>query len=390
MYWSDVAAEYGKAAAMGNTSKLYKLLNSTNKCTSLVSESIYDENGTLITSFEARKREWKHHFASHLNHPVPSLSLPSLTVQPEYACDIEAPSIDEVRAVINRLRNKRAPGMDSIAAEVYKSAPGNVISWLHKVITDVWHTNSVPQDWRDAIIVPFHKKGDKKVCANYRGISLIDVAAKVFATILLNRFHQQRDARTRPNQAGFRPGRGTIDQIFCLRRTLEHRWCYQQPTVVCFVDFAAAFDSIDRNAIWQIMEANGIPQKLLSLIKSYYSNTRSKVRCYGSLTDAFDIGSGVRQGCPLSPMIFNYAIDFILEHGLEGFNGAQLNRSVSMTDLDYADDIALISSSHAELQAALDRIATFSSMVGMKINSAKTKILSAAVPAVGVLPITVD
>ena len=387
-YWSEIATAMENAAAVGDSRKLYQLLKSTSKGTSVISEAIYDEHGTLITAVEARNDRWKQHFESLLNHPPITLPLPRLPPQPEYECDVEAPSQSEIDSVINSLRNNKAPGQDGIPAEVYKSATGIASPWLHEVIAQVWRTESVPQDWRDAVIVPFHKKGDKKSCANYRGISLTDVAAKIFAILLLRRFHQQRDARTRPNQAGFRPGRGSIDQIFCLRRTLEHRWSYQQPTVVCFIDFAAAFDSINRSAIWQIMEADGIPKKLLNLIKSYYESTRSKVRCYNTTTDLFEIVSGVRQGCPLSPTIFNYAIDFILGHALEGFPGVQLSRSVVVKDLDYADDIAIFGASYLEVQSVIDQIAQVSALVGLKINSTKTKVMSAGIPAQDTVPIT--
>ncbi|CAE1331143.1 unnamed protein product [Acanthosepion pharaonis] len=94
----------------------------------------------------------------------------------------------------------------------------------------------------------FSKKDDRRLCSDYRGISLIDVAAKVLAVLLLRRFQGIRDLRTRPSQGGFRPGRGCVDQIFSLRHTLKQRWAYQQPTVLCFVDFAAAFDSVDRGS----------------------------------------------------------------------------------------------------------------------------------------------
>nr|VZI40225.1 unnamed protein product [Spirometra erinaceieuropaei] len=115
--------------------------------------------------------------------------------------------------------------------------------------------------------------GYKTRCENYRGINLIDVAAKIFAIVLLRRFQAVRDSRTRPNQAGFRAGRGCADQIFTLRRILEFRHSYQQPTAVCFVDFAAAFDSVHRESLWRIMALDGVPAKIIAMIKAYYRST---------------------------------------------------------------------------------------------------------------------
>ena len=189
--------------------------------------------------------------------------------------------MEEILDIVGRLRNNKAPGEDGIPAEILKHEPGIFSKWLHRIFTTVWATEVIPEDWGKAILLPFFKKGDKKICSNYRGISLIDVAAKVFTVLLLRRFQEERDLRTRRTQAGFRPGRGCTDQIFNLRRTLEERFAHQQPTVVCFVDFAAAFDSVDREALWRLLRADGLPQKLLRLIQAYYRSTTVSVRAYG-------------------------------------------------------------------------------------------------------------
>ncbi len=94
-------------------------------------------------------------------------------------------------------------------------------------------------------------KGDKRMCSNYRGISFVDVVAYGFGVIFLKRFKSERDQRTRPNQNGFRAGRGFTDQMHNLRRTLEQRWS--------FVNFAPAFDSVDRDSLQRIMAANEMP-----------------------------------------------------------------------------------------------------------------------------------
>ncbi len=93
-----------------------------------------------------------------------------------------------------------------------------------------------------------------------------------------------------------------------LRRTLEQRWSFQQATVMCFVDFASAFASVDSYSIWRIMAADGMPPKLVRLIRAY-SSTKMKVRVSGSDSMSFEIRSGVRQGCALPPTLFNFTID---------------------------------------------------------------------------------
>ncbi len=80
------------------------------------------------------------------------------------------------------------PGEDGIPAEVYKTCLDSLGPWLHRVITNVWLCEAVPNDWNEAVLFPLFKKGDKRICSNYRGISLIDIAAKVFDVIILKIF----------------------------------------------------------------------------------------------------------------------------------------------------------------------------------------------------------
>ncbi len=139
--------------------------------------------------------------------------------------------------------------------EVIKTFLESMGPWLHWLLTKVWFCEAVPNNWSETILLPLFKKGDKRICSNYRGISLIDVAPKVFGVNLLKRFQSQRDQRTRPNQSSFRSGRGCTDQMHNPRRTLEQRWSSLQATVICFVNFGSVFDSVDRDSLWQIMVA---------------------------------------------------------------------------------------------------------------------------------------
>ncbi len=105
---------------------------------------------------------------------------------------------------------------------------------------------------------------------------------KVFGVTLLKILQSEKDQHTRPNQSGFRPGCGCRDRMHNLRRTLMQHWSFEQAADLCFVDFASAFDCVHGDSLWQIMAADGMPQKLLGLIKVYYSSTKMKVRARGS------------------------------------------------------------------------------------------------------------
>ena len=192
-----------------------------------LSKTLCSRDGAVIASLSKRLNQWKEHFDELLNHPTQTTEV---TVEPadEYDWNTALPSVDEVRYILRRLRNK-APGGDGIPAE---AIPDVFALYVHRVFNAVWLSETYPAYESEVILLPFFKKGDRKFCSNYRGISLIDVVAEALAVLLLRRFKRVRDLRTRPSQGGFSPGRGCVDQIFSLRRTLEQRWAYQQPTVL--------------------------------------------------------------------------------------------------------------------------------------------------------------
>nr|VZI16546.1 unnamed protein product [Spirometra erinaceieuropaei] len=159
-----------------------------------------------------------------------------------------------------------------------------------------------------------------------------------------------------PNQARFRAGRGCVDQIFTLKRMPEFRHSYQQPTAVCFIDFAATFDSVHRESLWRIMALDGIPTKFITMIKAYYRATAMRVLVRSNSSQPFGIRSGVRQSCVLSPILFNYAVDWILGSVLHEGDGVEFARGHRLTDLDYADDIAVLVSSFSDLQSMVSRV----------------------------------
>nr|VZI26909.1 unnamed protein product [Spirometra erinaceieuropaei] len=323
---------------------------------STLSDSVRDVNGGLIADNSAKVERWREHFEHHLNFDT-QLTSPLLfssadfLLSPTYAvpCDPPPPSEGEVADAIRKLRNNKASGEDRIPAEIFKSCVDTLGPWLHE-------------------------KGDKTGCENYRGISLIDVAAKIFAIVLLRRFRAVRDSRTRPNQAGFPAGRGCADQVFSLRGILEFRHSYQQPAAVCFIDFVAAFDSVHREALWRIMALDGVPAKIIARIKAYYRSTTVRALVCNNISQPLGIRSGIRQGCILSSILLNYATDWILGKALRVSDGVEFAPGHRLTDLDYADDIDLLASSFGDLQSMVSRVNKVAKSVGLSINAGKTKV----------------
>nr|VZI45314.1 unnamed protein product [Spirometra erinaceieuropaei] len=381
-----------QASDFGDTRKIYRLIYHVSGKPRTLSDSVGDVNGGFIVDNSAKVERWREHHLNFDTQPTSPFLLSSAEFlpSPTYAVPCDPPSEGEVADATRKLRNNKAPGEDGIPAEIFKSYVDTLAPWLHEVIERAWRDEVVPDDWGLGILVPILKKGDKTRCENYRGISHIDGAVKIFAIVLLRRFQAMRDSRTRPNPAGFRAGRGCADQIFTLRRILEFRHSYQQPTAVCFIDFAAAFDPVHRESLWRIMALYGVPAKIIAMIKAYYRSTSARVLVRNNLSQPFGIRSGVRQRCILSPILFNYAIDWILGRALRESDGVEFSTGYRLTDLDYADDIALLASSFGDLQSMVSRVNEVVKSVGLSINAAKTKVFSSCIPDQEKAPLGID
>ncbi len=154
---------------------------------------------------------------------------------------------------------------------------------------------------------------------------------------------------------------------------------FRQPTAVAFLDFTAAFDSVDRGTIWSLLKMEGIPNKLVNLCASMYENTNCRVRAYGEDGHAFATKTGVRQGGILSPCLFNIAIDHVLKKALDdnpiGITICPSERPI--TDLTFADDIAVLAESMDSMQIMIDHIILMAASVGLKLNCQKSKYMTA-------------
>jgi len=125
---------------------------------------------------------------------------------------------------VHRLKNHKSPGEDCIQAELLKKGVKDVIRWIWKVISKVWTTEKLPDDWKVAVVCPIHKKGDKQDCNNYRGKSLLNVVYKIFSNCILDRIKEKDDQIIGHYQGRFRTNRSTTDQIFIIRQLYQKSW----------------------------------------------------------------------------------------------------------------------------------------------------------------------
>jgi hypothetical protein len=185
----------------------------------------------------------------------------------------------------------------------------------------------------------------------YVEIAQLSVVANVLKRIFLTRLLKAVDEKLREQQTGFRKDRSYTDQIAALRIIIEQSLEWNTSLFLNCVDFEKAFDSLDREVLWRLMAHYGIPQKFTNLIRNSYNNMQCRVIHEGKLIESYDVRTGVKQGCLLSPFLFPLAIDYIMIESTEGKrNGIQWTMWQQLDDLDFADDIALIFSTQQQMQ----------------------------------------
>ncbi|KAK3525692.1 hypothetical protein QTP70_005846 [Hemibagrus guttatus] len=247
----------------------------------LCANTVYGGGGELLVSTGDIVGRWKEYFEDLLNPTdTPSVEEPE-------AEDSEVDSFitqAEVTEVVQQLLGGKAPGVDEIRPEYLKSLDVVGLSWLTRLCNIAWRSGTVPLDWATGVVVPIFKKGDWRVCSNYRGITLLSLPGKVYSRVLERRVRPLVEPRIQEEQCGFRPSRGTLDQLHTLHRVLEGSWEFAQPVHMCFVDLEKAFDRVPRGILWEVLWEYGVRGPLLRAVRSLYNRSRSLV-CIANCLD---------------------------------------------------------------------------------------------------------
>nr|VZI00492.1 unnamed protein product [Spirometra erinaceieuropaei] len=272
----------------------------------------------------------------------------------------------------------------------------------------MWRQGEVPQDFKDATIVHLYKrKGNRQVCDNHRGISLLNIAGEIFARILLNRLNNHLEQSLLPeSQCGFRRHRGTTDMIFAARQLQEK--CQEMRTHLysTFVDLTKAFDTVNREGLWKIMQKFGCPERFTQMVRQLHDGLMARVKDNGAVSVAFAVTNGVKQGCVLAPTLFSLMFSAMLmdayrdEHpGIRiayRTDGHLLNQrrlhfqslvsTTTVHELLFADDCALNTTSVEEMQRSMDLFSAACENFGLVINTQKTVVMHQPPPNSATVP----
>jgi len=184
----------------------------------------------------------------------------------------------DVKLTIRGLKNKKSPWQDGIPPEILKNGGKPLLTVLFRIFTICWNRRCLLDDFRDTKIITLYKnKGDRRDCNNYRGISLLCIAGKDFARLLLPRVRQIADRILPESQCGFRPSKSTSGMVFSLRQLQEKRIEQSRQLYVVFIDLTKAFDTVSRPGLYNILKLLGCPEKLLSILVAFHENMKVRV-----------------------------------------------------------------------------------------------------------------
>ena len=181
----------------------------------------------------------------------------------------------------------KASGSDGIPVELFQILKDDAVKVLHSICQQIWKTQQWPQDWKRSVFTPIPKKGNPKEYLNYHTIARISHVSKVMLKVLQARFQQYMNRELPDVQDGFRKGRGTRDQIASICWIIEKAREFQEKIYFCFIDYAKAFDCVDHNKLWKILQEMGIPDHLTCLLRNLYAGPEATVRTGHGTADWF-------------------------------------------------------------------------------------------------------
>ena len=359
-----------------NTAKAWKVVNTITNRKTMPSGKLKGKTP------EERKEQWFNHFRKLLGTPDTSSSVEDIPpIHHNVNIEDGAFTLEELREAKKQLRYGKAPGEDGIMPELLKVV--DIDDIVLRISNRFYMENQMPEQLGILNLIPIPKSGDLSKTGNYRGIALASLVMKIINRMILNRLRPVIDPLLRGNQSGFRPGRSTVAPVLALRRIIEETAKNNLSAGMLFIDFKKAFDSINHETMYKILHAYGTPPRMLEAIKLCYRNLQAKVVSPDGDTEMFKIFAGVMQGDTLAPFLFVTVLDYALSKAISGKEeelGLTLtprrSRRIpaeSLCDLDFADDIVLMSNAAIQAQQLLMRVERECKGVGLGLNSSNTK-----------------
>ena len=365
-WYNDKCEEIEKYMNLNGTKKMHNSIKELvgNSKSSTTTGCIKDKQGNMIFERDKVLERWAEYIGDLFADTRPSLPTPSNDRGPPI---MKA----EVERAIKNSQLGKAPGEDGITTEMLKLLEDFGIDKLTELFNAIYETGDFPEDLLMSIFITLPKQARATECSNFRTISLMPHTLKIFLKVIQGRIGAKIDKEVGPTQFGFRPGSGTREGIFCYNIIAQKHLEVDKDLFTCFIDYSKAFDRVHHVQLIQCLEKIGVDGRDIRVIANLYWHQKAAIRIQNELSPFTSIQRGVRQGCVLSPYLFNIYTEFIFRecNDLQGININGLN----INNLRYADDTALITDSEENLQDVVTKVREESSRAGLDMNVKKTK-----------------
>ena len=340
-----------------------KSISGRKTCTS--SGCIQSKDGTLIMEKDEILERWSEY--------IEELFDDERGQKPVIRKNIEGPRIlkAEVTAAIAHTKRNKAAGPDGIVVEMIEALEDFGIDTMTEIINEIYDSGTIPEDLSKSIFIALPKKHNATECELHRTISLMSHVIKMILRIIMWRARKNIKPEIGKEQCGFMKDTGTRNAIFTLRMICERSIEMQKDIYLCFIDYTKAFDKVKHVQLLDMLQDLDIDGKDIRLLRNLYWEQTAGIRIEDKISTYTQIKRGVRQGCVLSPDLFNLYSEQILRE-IKDLKGLVIG-GYNMNNLRYADDTVLISDSRDQLQEILDKVVEESAKRGLSINCKKTE-----------------
>lgn len=293
-------------------------------------------------------------------------------------CDGPLSSV-EVLTALNGMSRNKTPGSDGLPAEFYIKFWHVLGSDLTEVFNKAYHLNSLSETQKLGLIMLIHKKGDRLSCKNWRPITLLNVDYKLCARTLAGRLLKVLQFVVAPDQTCGVPGRFIGENVAFLRDVVSYASDANYPVAILSLDQEKAFDRVDWSFLYSTLSKMGFAASFCKWIILFYTDIHSSVIVNGYVTKPFHPSHGVRQGSPLSPLLYILTMEVLAVsvHKNPAISGLSIPRVPDLSVFSlYADDTSVVVTSDEAIVAVFETYDLFEKASGAKINPDKCEGLS--------------
>ena len=287
-------------------------------------------------------------------------------------------TLEEISIALKGLKNNKSSSFDRINNEMLKTGGKVVKSAFLHLFNSIQASSFYPTLWKKDILHPIHKSDEKNDPNNFRGIAISSCFGKLFTKLLKNRlesFCNNNNFINKVQGSGKKFSR-TSDHLMVIKYLIDKIVKNQKKKLfACFVDIKKAFDCTNRQLLfYKLLSEYNVGGNFLKLLQSLYDRHEVHIRLSRGLLHPILTTIGVKQGCGLSPLLFNLFINKLPEIYDRSCDPVNLG-NININSLLWADDLVILSSSEAGLQKSIDKTFSFYQNLGLDINTKKTKII---------------